>query len=112
IVVRRDPLPGFDDGWVDHAPVGSFRPNRFGLFDMHGNLWELCADRWGSYELPVREGDGLRLVPEGGSREVINRSSCFAYDERFARCALRNASEPSYRYKSLGVRPARPLADG
>ena len=59
----------------------------------------------------MREGDGLRLVPEGSSDEVINRSSCFQFDERYARCALRNASEPSHRYKSLGVRPARPLRD-
>src|SRR5262245_47284598 len=37
------------DGHVNTAPVGSYRPNAFGLFDMHGNVWELVQDCPGKY---------------------------------------------------------------
>ena len=41
---------GWDDGFVFTSPVGSFKANAFGLYDMIGNAWQWCGDRYGVYE--------------------------------------------------------------
>ncbi|MCA8977871.1 MAG: SUMF1/EgtB/PvdO family nonheme iron enzyme, partial [Planctomycetes bacterium] len=102
-----EPAP-FEDGHVGHAPVGSFAANAFGLFDVHGNVWEFCEDLEGSYLDDVKAGDGLRLRGDGtGSR--INRGGCMFNNVLEAKCAWRGANTESVQTGLLGVRPARPL---
>jgi len=40
----------WDDGFVFTAPVASFKPNAFGLYDMIGNAWQWCQDKYGAYK--------------------------------------------------------------
>jgi formylglycine-generating enzyme required for sulfatase activity len=61
-----------DDGYSETAPVGHYRPNGFGLYDMIGNVWEWCNDGYGSYTSgeqtdPTGPSSGDLRVLRGGS---------------------------------------------
>ena len=100
----------FDDGHGQHAPVGSYQPNAFGLHDAHGNVWEWCRDGYASYDLWVREEDGERIV--SGAQFRVARGGSFRNPASAARSASRSNAEPSYRYDGLGFRPARRIITG
>jgi len=85
-------------------PVGSFPSNRWGLADMHGNVWEWTADWYGPYP----EGDRANVDPHGperGQKRAIRGGSWY-FDANSARCALRYTHAPQDRGFSLGFRLA------
>ncbi|MEQ8765052.1 MAG: SUMF1/EgtB/PvdO family nonheme iron enzyme [Planctomycetota bacterium] len=105
---NQPPVP-WDDGFPVHAPVGSFGANRFGLHDVHGNVWEWCLDGYGDYEIAFRAGDGLRSID--GARNRVFRGGSFSSPAVLARSANRYDNTPDYRVNALGVRPARVITD-
>lgn len=87
-------------------PVGEKPANPFGLFDMHGNVWEWCRDAYGSYATSPQPVDGLRHEPVGAADRVL-RGGSFFVDARLARAAYRSDWRPAGRSRGVGFRPAR-----
>ena len=97
-----------EDGWIVHAPVGSFSANGFGLHDVIGNVFEWCRDGYGLYDLDVEPGDGLRKVTAPHLR--VRRGGSYNICAGSAHSAYRIANPPDYRFGN-GVRPARVITD-
>jgi sulfatase modifying factor 1 len=82
------------------APVKSYPPNDWGLYDMHGNVWEWCHDWHGDYANdPVVDPRG----PESGTKKIRRGGSWFGYGY-LCRSANRNYSHPASRYRTAGFR--------
>jgi len=81
-------------------PVGKFPPNAWGLYDMHGNVWEWTNDRYGPYN--PRQDIDPRGAEIGGKRVI--RGGSWHFDANSARCGLRYTHAPQDSGFSVGFR--------
>lgn len=82
-------------------PVGSLKPNAWGLFDMHGNLAEWVGDEYQAYLAPVTDAEWV------GAHHSVFRGGSYLFGSRYARSAFRGGGNPAIPYPGVGVRIAR-----
>ena len=84
--------------------VGSYQPNAFGLYDMHGNVWEWCSDWYAAdyyTKSPRRDPPGASV----GTSRVFRGGSCYDFGQS-CRSAYRLGDEPAFRGNNIGFRVA------
>ncbi len=108
-----DPLAVATHGWFGPRPqrTGALQPNGFGLYDLHGNVAEWCADEKLPYgAVAPRVGDGLRARPETAPNAPrVVRGGASHRGPLAARSSARDALPPTARDSALGLRPVRRL---
>ena len=96
-VPGRQTINGYSDGFENTAPVGSFQPNKFGLFDLNGNAWEWCSDRHDPANPKSRVLRGASWVIANQSRLLssyrVGNSPATSSESNSFRCVLEKSSQ-------------------
>lgn len=95
------------DAWLNTAPVGQFPPNQFGLFDMHGNVYEWVEDCFAD-PLPLQPNDG-GAHEQAACENHVMRGGAWYSDPGRIRAAYRAYNTPDKRGAVIGFRVARDL---
>ncbi|MBD2560091.1 MULTISPECIES: SUMF1/EgtB/PvdO family nonheme iron enzyme [Nostoc] len=85
------------------ASVGSYLPNAFGLYDMHGNVWEWCADHWHDNYVSAPT-DGTAWTVNGNSEKRIVRGGSWIDNPAYCGAATRFYVSPAVRDDNVGFR--------
>ena len=95
-----------NDGYAVTAPVGQFEPNAFGLYDMHGNVWEWCQDTYHE-NYKGAPNDGSIWGNLGDGKEKLLRGGSWYTPPSNVRGASRGRYAPDNRSYHLGIRVVR-----
>ncbi|NRB53733.1 MAG: SUMF1/EgtB/PvdO family nonheme iron enzyme [Saprospiraceae bacterium] len=93
------------DGYEYTSPVGTFKANDLGLFDMSGNVWEWCWD-WYDGDYYAKSPNSIPKGPNTGSYRVL-RGGSWNLGPAFLRCADRFSYTPDGRNYDIGFRLSR-----
>jgi eukaryotic-like serine/threonine-protein kinase len=88
------------------TPVGSFPPNLFGLYDLHGNVWEWCLDEWiDNYNLVPTDGGAIgNIISRDGNKKRLLRGGSWGNYAFYSRSAYRQFNTASSRGYAIGFR--------
>jgi len=99
---------GSQSDLLQTAPAGSFKPNAFGLYDMHGNVWEWVEDSWhDNYDRAPTDGSAWIASGEPIFRGA--RGGSWNNEPELVRAATRVKRHVKVRFETLGFRVARTI---